>query len=273
MEDAAAPGEVAALRQRYDDAVRDAESRGCSDKLREFEAVVTRGSKAIFACPLTKLMPLATGLYDLYAPYYRLAELRLPQGPPRGGAPNWDVIRPVVETALFGDEFKKEIHYAALTLDGRALSSYGGCFVLLREAMIAHRASVFEENSLLFMKRHKINLFEVDRLPQGYRATWADRGQLAVAKLAARIDSRARSGQFAGLLMRAATKRTNDDFVEVHLFGPMTAYTFEKVTYVPNQVPGSRKGGKRNRPRRGDTNLMILADKLAEAGAEFESLA
>ena len=91
-----------------------------------------RRLKAIFACPLTKLMPLATGLHDLYAPYYRLAELRLPKGPPCAGAPNWDVIRPVVETALFGDEFKKQIHFAVPTLDGRGLASYGECFVLLR---------------------------------------------------------------------------------------------------------------------------------------------
>lgn len=273
MEDAAAPGEVAALQRRYDDAIRAAESRGCKDKLLGFEAAVASGSKAVFACPLTKLMPLATGQQDLYAPYYKLAELRLPKGPPRGGAPNWDVIRPVVETALFGDEFKKQIHFAALTLDGRGLASYGECFVLLREPLIVHRASVFEENSLLFMKRHNIKLFEVDRLPKGYRATWADRGRLAVAKLAARIDSRTRSDQFAGLLMRAATKRSHDDFVEVHLFGPLTAYTFEKVTYVPNKAADGRKGGKRHRPRRGDTNLKILAEKLAEAGAEFESLA
>jgi len=123
VEDAAAPGEVAALQRRYDDAIRAAESRGCKDKLLGFEAAVASGSKAVFACPLTKLMPLATGQQDLYAPYYKLAELRLPKGPPRGGAPNWDKIRPVVETALFGDEFKKQIHFAALTLDGRGLAS------------------------------------------------------------------------------------------------------------------------------------------------------
>ena len=272
VEDAAAPSELAALRRRYDDAVRDAEARGCKDELSDFEAAVAGGSKAIFACPLTKLMPLVTGLHDLYAPYYKLAELRLPQGPPPSGTPNWEILRPVVETTMFGDEFKTEIHHAALTLDGRGLSSYGECFVSLRESMIAHRASVFEENSLLFMKRHNIKLFEVDRLPKGYRATWADRGLLAVAKLAGRINSRTRSGQFPGLLMRAATKRTNDDFVEVHLFGPLTAFTFEKVTYMLNKAAAGRKSGKRSRPRRGDTNLMILADTLAKAGAEFESL-
>ena len=72
--------------------------------------------------------------------------------------------------------------------------------------------------------------------------------------------------------MRAATKRTNDDFVEVHLFGPLTAFTFEKVTYMMNTAAAGRKSGKRSRPRRGDASLMILADTLAKAGAEFESL-
>jgi tetratricopeptide (TPR) repeat protein len=114
----------------------------------------------------------------------------------------------VAETALFGDQYKKRIHYAALTLDGRALSSYGECSVLLRESMIAHRSSVFEQNSLLFMKRHNVKLFEVDRLPVGHRAAWADRGRLAVAKLASQITSRTKKDEFASTLMHAATNRT-----------------------------------------------------------------
>lgn len=117
VEDANAPNEVTALQNRYDNAYRNATARRCDAKLQEFETAVAGRSRAIFACPLTKLMPLATGQHDLYAPYYRLAELRLPKGPP-AGEPKWEVIRPVVETALFGDQFKRDVHYAALTLDG-----------------------------------------------------------------------------------------------------------------------------------------------------------
>jgi len=78
----------------------------------------------------------------------------------------------MTEIAPFGDRNREHIHYAALSLTDLGLtgSAYGECHILLREEMIAHRTSAFEENSPVFMKRHKITVWEAGKLPKGYRS-------------------------------------------------------------------------------------------------------
>jgi len=95
--------------------------------------------------------------------------------------------------------------------------------------MIAHRASVFEENSVLFMERHGVTLTQAEDLPQGYRAPWKDRGKLCVAKLAQKIDQGTPTDELPGILLRQGSTPEDDEFVEVHVGGPMTVRTLERV--------------------------------------------
>jgi hypothetical protein len=89
--------------------------------------------------------------------------------------------------------------------------------------MISHRASVFEENSAVFVKRRGT------RIPKGYRAIWDDRAKLGVAKLSGKIDSATGSDKYSGILLKQGATSEDDDFVEVHIWGPITVLTMEKV--------------------------------------------
>ena len=216
--------EINALEKRYNSAVAEAISRGAGDSLSAFESALTN-SRAVIARSAREVLRLATSDNEIYGTYYNLigAGLRLPEGN------KWDALRAVVDSAMFLN-YKEQIRFAALSLDGVGLSPWGECSMTLRSNMIAHRTSVFEENSVLFMKHHNIRIAESDQLPAGYRATWENRIQLCVAKLARRIDSSTRPEEYSAVLLRLGATREQDEFVEVHIWGPMTVRTLEEVT-------------------------------------------
>jgi len=134
----------------------------------------------------------------------------------------WDHAREIADTVLF-PHYKEHIRFAALSLDGVGLSTFGSCSIELRDEMIGHRASVFDENSVLFIKRHGV------KVPKGYRAIWSERDKLCTAKLATRVDSATTPNQYSGLLLTQGASPEAHEFVEVHIFGPMTALTMAKV--------------------------------------------
>jgi hypothetical protein len=206
-----------ALERRYRAALRDASSRGAQADVGKFETA-TANSKAVIARPLRELDRLAASDKELFPTFYRLLgeEVRLPHGN------QWDRARRIADEALFPG-YKEEIRFAALSLDGAGLSSYGDCSFVLRDDMIAHRASVFEENSTVFMKRHAYEP------PAGHRAAWGERGKLCVAKLAGRIRPGMPEAQFPGILLRTGTTSAEDDFVEVHIWGPMSLRAVERI--------------------------------------------
>lgn len=246
------PSEAHALKARYDAAVTEAAARNADAAVRAFEAAVQE-SRAVIARDVHEVTRLASSDREVYATYYGLvdAEVRIPEGS------GWHVLRSAADEALFGG-YKDRIRFAALTLDGRGLSNYGGCSMVLRTDMIAHRASVFEENSVLWMMRRGIRYRELDFLPAGYRATWQGRHQLAVAKLAGRIDENADPGAFPGLLLVNGRTREEDDCVEVHVYGALTVRTMERVTLT---LP---------RRRRRQVLAKAAVDQLQKFGVEVE---
>lgn len=221
--------EVAALERRYISAKQEAQTRGATTAVDLFQAEVGN-SQAVIARPAGEFQRLSTSDNEVYATYYQLlnAGVKLQMGE------KWDALRRVADDALFTG-YREHIRFAALTLDGLALPHYGECFIVLRAEMIAHRASVFEENSVLFMKHHGVKMEDAYRLPKGYRATWDERPKLGVAKLAGRIDASTPPGAYSGLLLRPGATPEEDDFVEVHIWGPMTIRTVERVTFNPRE--------------------------------------
>lgn len=217
------PAERAALERRYQAAKKDAASRKADVQLQDFEDTIA-GSKAVIARSESEVLRLASSTRQLYNTYYQLigAGVRLPEGD------QWDVLRELADTLLFPG-YKKEMRFAALSLDGVGLSNYGSCSIVFSNEMIAHRASVFEENSALFMEHHNIKVARNARLPKGYRATWDERSKLCVAKLFPKIDSATRSDKYSGLLLKQGVTSEGDEFVEVHIWGPMTVLTMEQV--------------------------------------------
>lgn len=217
------PAERAALERRYEAARRDAVSRDADSNRQDFEKAISN-SKAVIARSESEVLQLASSNRRLYSTYYQqiTAGVRLPDGD------QWDVIRELADPVLFPG-YKKEMRFAALSLDGVGLSNYGSCSIVLRSGLIAHRASVFEENSALFMEQREIKVSRTPNLPKGYRATWGERAKLCVAKLSGKIDSATRPDEYSGLLLKQGATSEDDEYIEVHIWGPMTVLTMEQV--------------------------------------------
>lgn len=223
------------LNTRYEDACHEAEGRGARADLEAFEERVGSGSKAVLARSPNELQRLATGDDEVYATFYELlgAHVRLWE------TGKWSVLRSAADVAFFPG-YHIQIRFAALSLDSAGLSNYGDCSITLRAEMIAHRASVFEENTVTFLERRNIPFPDLANLPVGFRATWDERALLCVAKLAKLIEAGATTEMHDSLLLKQGQTSASDEFVEVHIWGPMTARTFERVTFKRSTARASR---------------------------------
>jgi hypothetical protein len=217
--------ERAALQSRYDAAKDDARSRGVDSIVEDFEKAIAAGSKAVLARSDIDVQRLANSANQVYGTFYQEIEagLRLPD------SDEWNAARELADVLLFAD-YRQHIRFASLSLDGTGLSKFGSCSITLREDMIAHRTSVLDENSVLFMERQKVTASRTSGVPKGYRAAWSERSKLCIAKLAGRIDSTTKPNQYSGLLIKQGANSEDDEFVEVHIFGPITVLTMAEVT-------------------------------------------
>jgi hypothetical protein len=159
---------------------------------------------------------------------------------------------------LFSEQNKRHIRFASLTLNGQGLPHYGDCSLLLREDMIAHRASAFEENSVMFMKRHNINAKADFEVPCGHRASWSERAKLAAIK--ARRHKALSPAAFADELQRAGANEKKDVFIEVHIWGSLTIRSIRKVMITRWRGPPPA-----------DAELQVVTEKLSQYGVEFQT--
>jgi hypothetical protein len=190
-----------------------------------FEAACRR-SKAVINRPVADLDRLAASDRQLYATYYQRvgAEVQAPTGDA------WDRWRRIADATLF-PLYEDRIRFGALSLDGVGVQSYGECSLVLRDEMIAQRTTVFEDNSAVFVRD------KGPKLRPGHRATWGERSLLCVAKLAPEIDDTTKPGDFASVLLHQGATPEEDRFVEVHVWGPLTARTCERAIL---SQPGKR---------------------------------
>ena len=222
------PEERCALYDRYDRARATAVAAGLADMAEQFEAYVD-GSLAVMCVKLGELERLASSDSELKSTFYGIADTRVPRAQPPAGT-DWNRIREVIDTAVFGDEAKRHIRFAALSTSAEGLTAYGPCTLVCATAHVRKRASTFEKNSCqFFVDRRKIGIGQTVEVPEGYRSTWSDRGKLAVAKLGERLRPGMTAAHFDALLLTAGATTAEDDFVEVHIFGSMSAATFEQV--------------------------------------------
>lgn len=210
-----------ALEERYLKAIETAHVNGSDENLMRFaEAVQT--SQAVINLRLNALYHLVMADDALYANYSGAVE-----GESRSSAA-WraDRHRRSVEGMLFGG-YGKAIRYAALSLDGSGVNSYGPYAIKLREIAVRARTTVLEENSYDFVRRHC--LVPGDAIPPGHAAVWANKHKLAVAKLAPQISGSTREDEFARILLFTEGKRETDNFLEAHIFGTFDANAIESV--------------------------------------------
>ena len=214
--------EIEALDKRLKDAMVSAEARKCQDILEDFGGAVL-ASKVVIARNLTIVLNLVSSSNAMYISFYKQVSsgMRLPEGN------KFDRGRSAVDGVLF-PYYKDKIQFAALSLDNCGVRKYGDYNIILKEDIIRHRSSVFEENSFKFCQEtHKI--IAGDRLPCGYRACWEDRGKLAMSKLHSEFDWETRKEQYPGILLKQGTGPENVDFIEVHIFGEIHRRAIEKV--------------------------------------------
>ena len=139
---------------------------------------------------------------------------------------------------LLFPHYKREIRFAALSLDGLGPASYGTCSLVIREVAIRERATVFEENSLYFCGDRGLGVGRP--VPLGYRAVWDERDQLATAKLESLLKSGMQPREFTGILLRTSGKTIREEFVEVHIYGPLHRQSIERLVVRQPKRPAER---------------------------------
>jgi hypothetical protein len=248
------PEERDALQRRLEKARRRADGAGTRPLLDALERRA-EASQAVLCKHVSEVQRLASSEKQGIATYYQAieAEARLPDGD------EWDVLRRQADAALFPG-YERNIRFAALSLDRTGVRNYGACSMTLRADYIAHRSTVFEENSAVFVKRFQVGKLQKALL--GQRASWKDRGKLAVAKLGAgsQLGPSTQETDLPGLFLRQGATSADDDFIEVHVHGPMSIRTFEHVEIRPR--PGDRRLAK--------ADLDALDDALGRFGVKLD---
>jgi hypothetical protein len=246
--------DVAALDDRLQKAEARASARGAATNVQDFSAALA-DSKAVIARPRGELERLASNDNQVYATYYQLidAEARVPDDD------KWDALRRGTDEALFPGQ-KEKVRFAALTLDAVGVLNYGACQMTLRAPMIAHRASVFEENTAAFMEKHEVKLKDAPASAVGFRAPWGDRAKVCVAKLADEITPATTQAMRPGILLHQGATSAEDRFVEVHIWGPMTIRSFERVVFLRSK----------DRKKLHKSDEKVLHAQLAKLGVGFE---
>ncbi len=179
---------------------------------------------AVINRPIGEVQRLANSDDQLYASYYQLCD----SGVRVADQDVWDKRRAAADEILFRG-YKEKIRFGALTLDGQGVWHYGDCAVVLKNAMIAHRASLLEENSVMFMHHHSVQVYKPEALPQGFRAQWESRGKICTAKLVDGLNAQTTEDDYASILLTQGATPEEDDFVEVHIWGALTRRCFEQV--------------------------------------------
>jgi hypothetical protein len=158
----------------------------------------------------------------LFATFYREvgAGIRTPE------ENAFDKARLAVDAMIF-PYYSKDIHFAALSLDDRGPESYGAYSIVLKDMMIEERATVFEENTLVFCRRFGIK--PGDMIPTGYRAKWADRHQVGIAKLQHMLTPSMNTADFPQLLLKQHASTDKGEFIEVHIYGSINRRAIEKI--------------------------------------------
>jgi hypothetical protein len=224
------PEEVKQLEVRLAVAYQAAEAKKSTDQLKAFQTAVET-SEAVMNRSLGALHSWVSEGGPLLVTFHSQV---------RSGARlfldnQWDEQRTSAENTI-SPGYYENLNLSALCLDRQGMQHYGPYSVTLKTSLIALRTSVFEENPFLFNRRHTV--ISGDRCPPGFRASWQNRASLAACKLGSKINQNTTNGEFPGILLhKAATLTSEDDFVEVHTYGPLHQRT---IQHVRGPIPRKR---------------------------------
>jgi hypothetical protein len=214
-----------ALYARYGQACADLAHGGFDAIRQDFETAVRTSAEAVVCTHFDELVYLASEDTKVLPTYYQRVQagIIIPKGE------IWDILRGGVESAVLAG-YKENIRFGALSLDGDGVKNYGECSMVLKTGMICHRASLYEDNNVVFtVYTQALPMADAVDLPKGYRAIWDDREKLCVAKLAPKIESGTTVSDFPRILLESGRTTMDDRFVEVHIWGPLTVRSIERV--------------------------------------------
>lgn len=243
-----------ALEKRYNEAIQNAISKGAQHALESFDENMKR-TCAVINMDIDFLHWFVTDDKLVYSTY----DLSVDSEARKPATPKDDRHRKTVGAMLYGHK-AKEIRYAALSLDGGGLTSYGPYTIRLREIAIMERATLLEDNSYQFISTHDIK--PGGDIPPGYTATWKERHKLAVAKLADEIHSGTAEQEHPKILLSSEGNRGTDRFIEVHIYGGFDNNAIESVRGSSSvKATSDRRKAKFNRAA-----LSIIKDHLKKKG-------
>jgi len=230
-----------ALENRYHAAREYCKTHQRDESLEAFESEVKERSQAVLSLNYTELRRLAENPKLVFSTFHERVKAGLQI--PSGG--KWDILRGIAEHSLYQHQ-KDHIRFAALSTNGIGVLNYGDCHVTLKTPLIEQRTSVFEDNNVVFtVCSQKTTMAQAIDLPPGHLTDWQNRHKLAVAKLAMQLpESPPSQEEIAGILIDQGATTADDRFIELHIFGPMTVLTIEKVRVTPKQVGSRRKPKK-----------------------------
>jgi hypothetical protein len=228
VEMASDSAELAALEARYAAARTRAAASGTASITAEFERETGMRSRVAISRDSSEVYRLACGDDQLYTTFYRLTQagVRLPTDS------KWDSDRLSADNKLF-PYYHGEVRSGALTLDNAGLLHYGDCHLIMKTTMVDFRTTVFTENTAAFAAKNSV-------IPPGHRATWENRGRLAVAKLAPTLTPLTTTADLPAILKKDRTSTSDDSFVEAHLYGSMSIRTVEQVGISLARKPAVR---------------------------------
>ena len=241
------PKEVEALKKRYENAIENSLQKDAFISLFNFEKKVLQ-SQAVINVNIDYLYTFIKNDKALYSTYCLQVEGEVR----KSASARDDIERLTIESMIFGD-YGKNIRYAALSVDGAGLKSYGAYTIILKEVAIENRATLLEDNSYHFIKKHDLQLGNA--FPLGYRCTWQKRNQLAVAKLEEHITANTSEKEYVKILLSGNGKRETDEFIEVHIYGP---FDNKAIANVKGKTSFARKDEK--------AMLAVVKEYLAKAG-------
>jgi hypothetical protein len=227
----AATAERQALADRVADAEAQAVANGTSEILEKLKTAV-KSSQAARARSLDEVYGLVKADNKLIGTFHDLKGAGLL----RPSATAMEAARQSAEPLVFLN-YHEKIQFAALTLNDEGLFNYGNCVMVFREASIAARATVFEENCVLFCQRRNIGPAN-PVVPTGHRATWDQRHDLAVAKLGPRLRSGMTDSDLAPLLLMSGGEAAKDEFIEIHIYERLhrSALNSELLWWRPSRL-------------------------------------
>lgn len=228
---AQSPIETSALADRLSNAEVLAKTLGTEGILSEFGKSV-ESSAAVVACSLSRAKAvIASG--EHYNSYYK----QVSSGSRVPADNKFDAQRRSVDAKFFPN-YEKEMNFAALSISGKGIKAYGPAHLVLKEEAMAERSSVFAMNTFVFAEMFKIGL--TDPIPEGYRAPWGKRSELAMAQLHSSITSETTESTFDSILLNPEASRDDASFIEVHIYGEFSRGAIDSVYLIDSSEPADK---------------------------------